>query len=209
MSRLRALSARPEHRLVLVVAAALVYLGSWEALHHGFYARGDITDTPIYRFYGQAMRAGFVPYRDFAVEYPPGALPIFVAPTLAGPSYADAFSWLMAGFGVCCLVLVAVSGASTLAIAFVAVSPLLIGEHVSSRYDLWPTALTVAALAAFLRDRHRLGWAALAAGFAAKLFPALLMPLAWSWTLKRRGRAELLRALWVGGAVAAAAFGPF
>jgi uncharacterized membrane protein len=134
---------------------------------------------------------------------------MFVAPTLAGAEYADAFSWLMAAFGVCCLVLVALSGPPRFAVAFVAVSPLLIGAHLSSRFDLWPTALTLAAVAAFLRDRHRLGWAALAAGFAAKLFPALLMPLAAFWTLRRRGSAELARALGVGACVAAAAFVPF
>ncbi len=31
-------------------------------------------DTPLYLTYAQEMRHGLVPYRDFSVEYPPGAL---------------------------------------------------------------------------------------------------------------------------------------
>ncbi len=72
-------------------------------------------------------------------------------------------------------------------------SPLLIGSYLPTRFDLWPTALLVAALAAFLHDRHRLGWVALAAAFSAKLFPVVVMPIAALWTLRRGGQAELLR----------------
>jgi uncharacterized membrane protein len=78
-----------------------------------------------------------------------------------------------------------------------------------SRFDLWPTALVAAAVAAFVRDRHRLGYAALAVAFSAKLFPAVLLPLTAVWTLRRRGRSELVRGLAVFGAIAAAIFAPF
>ena len=39
----------------------------------------QIVDTPVYQRYGDAIDDGQVPYRDFALEYPPGALPVFVA----------------------------------------------------------------------------------------------------------------------------------
>ena len=45
----------------------------------------QIIDTPVYQEYGEAMASGQVPYRDFALEYPPGALPVFWLPTL-GPA---------------------------------------------------------------------------------------------------------------------------
>jgi hypothetical protein len=54
-------------------------------------------------------------------------------------------------------------------IVLVAVTPLLLGPLVLSRYDLWPAALVVAAVAAFGADRHRLAWLALACAVAAKL----------------------------------------
>jgi len=144
-------------------AAAAVYLGCWTLLHHWLYARHQIVDTPIYQGYGNDIDHGLLPYRDFPVEYPPGSLPVFVAPVyLFGyASYAHVFGWLMAALGICCLVAAALAGAGVRGLAFIAVSPLLIGSMVLSRYDLWPTLFVVCALAALLHDRHRPGWLAL------------------------------------------------
>src|SRR6266516_4060682 len=69
---------------VLVVSAFLV---AFDALHYGFYTRKTLLDTPLYERYGDAIvHHGRVPYRDFAVEYPPGSLPVFAAPSLAAPA---------------------------------------------------------------------------------------------------------------------------
>ena len=51
-------------------------------LHHGFYRHSQIVDTPIYQRYGDAIANGQVPYRDFQLEYPPAALPVFALPSL-------------------------------------------------------------------------------------------------------------------------------
>jgi uncharacterized membrane protein len=191
-----------------LVAAAAVFVGSWALLHTGFYSAHQLTDTPVYNGYGQAMRVGDVPYRDFAVEYPPAALPIFVAPTFLG-DYDAAFGWMMAAFGLCCLALVVAAGAPWWSVAFVAISPLLIGSLAFSRFDFWPAALLAGALAALLTDRHRLGWGLLGAAVAAKLYPVVLVPLAVVWTLRRRGRHELSWSVLVGATVVAVAFLPF
>ncbi len=78
-----------------------------------------------------------------------------------------------------------------------------------TRFDLWPAVLVAAAVAAFLHDRHRLGWLALALGFAAKLYPVVLVPLAVTWTLRRRGRRALAEGLAIWAATVAVIFGPF
>jgi hypothetical protein len=78
------LRRRHSARGVALAAAAAVFLGCWELLHHWFYAHHQIVDTPTYEGYGFAIRHGLVPYRDIPVEYPPGALPVFVAPTYLG-----------------------------------------------------------------------------------------------------------------------------
>jgi uncharacterized membrane protein len=143
-----------------------------------------------------------VPYRDFRVEYPPGALPVFVAPEPFG-DYARAFAWVMAACGVA-LVLV-VARLRPAAAFYVAVSPLLVGSLILSRFDLWPALLATAALAALLTGRDRLGWALLGGAVAAKLWPFVLVPLALVWSV-RRGRGA---AAWWGLAVAAIAFFPF
>jgi hypothetical protein len=195
--------------LVGLGVAVLVYLVAFALLRNGHYTHGAIIDTPLYQKYGEKMRHGLLPYRDFAVEYPPAALPIFLLPSYVGLSYETTFWWFMALFGVCGLVLVALCRPPRLAVLFVAVSPLFIGTLAPTRFDLWPTALMLAGVAALLRDRHRLGWAALAAGFSAKLFPALLMPIAAIWTLRRAGRRELLRGVGIAAGVIVAVFGPF
>src|SRR5439155_20105493 len=83
---------QPELRVVAATIAALaLFIGSWIALHHGWLARGQIVDTPVYEKYGDAMLRGDVPYRDFTVEYPPGALPVFVAPALGNEGEPGAF----------------------------------------------------------------------------------------------------------------------
>jgi len=191
-----------------VLAAAAVFLGCWELLHYWFDAGRQIVDTPVYQGYGNALRNGLVPYRDVPVEYPPGALPVFVLPTYLG-SYAETFGWLMAACGVGCLVFAAFTGVSLAALAFIAVAPLLIGSIALSRFDFWPMLFVTGAVASFVHDRHRLGFTALAMAIAAKLFALALVPLAVFWTVRRRGIPELTRAAALGIAVIAAVTLPF
>ena len=67
------------------LAAAAVFAVAWTAVHYGFYADNHIVDTPVYQRYGDAIVGGNVPYRDFTIEYPPAALPVFTVPdSLAG-----------------------------------------------------------------------------------------------------------------------------
>jgi uncharacterized membrane protein len=204
------LPLRRDHaaRGLVLVAAAAVFLGCWELLHHWFYTHHQIIDTPTYERYGLAMQNGLLPYRDIAIVYPPGALPVFVAPTYLG-SYADTFGWLMAACGVGCLLFAVAARASLRALTFISVSPLLIGSLALSRFDFWPTLFVAAGLAALVRDRHRLGFAALGAAVAAKFFGVVLIPLAIVWTVRRRGPGELAHAAACGLAVVAVAMLPF
>ena len=203
-----------DRRVIGLALAVVIFLWSWSFLDHSFYARGRIVDTGVYQAYGLQMRHDEVPYRDFEVEYPPGSLPAFVAPTFVGHptdlnSYGTWFARLMEGCGLVCLAFVLLARPPARGVAFVAVGPLLVGSLLLTRFDLWPTALMTGALASFVRDRHRLGWFALALAFSAKLFAVALIPLAAVWTLRRRGGDELLRASLLGLATVVAVFAPF
>ena len=155
--------------LTLAVGLGLLTL-SWGALHLPPFDRYQIIDTPVYQEYGEAMAAGQVPYRDFELEYPPGALPVFWLPTL-GPAehYRSIFEALMWICAAALLVIVVRSAAALdasprrlLAIAVaLGLFPLALGSVVLTRYDLWPAALAAAALAAVLLGRPRLGLAVL------------------------------------------------
>jgi uncharacterized membrane protein len=179
------LSSLPE-RAVPAAAAAGLFLVSWGLVHTWFWARGALVDWPTYQAYGDAMRHGQLPYRDFAVEYPPGALPAFVLPSLIGGSYASSFEWVMAACGVMLVVVVAL--ARPAAAFYVALAPVLCGSFILSRFDLWPALLAAAAVVFLMRDRHRIGWGFLGAAAAVKAWPLVLVPAAVIWSI-RRGRA--------------------
>jgi glycosyl transferase family 87 len=212
--RARVGGALGDRRMLWAVVAVVVFLGSWVMLDHSFFAHGQIVDTPFYQAYGLAMRNGQVPYRDFAVEYPPGALPAFLVPTYFGEptwivDYQRWFARLMAVCGIGVLLFVLLARPPRHGVVLVAVSPLLAGALILSRFDLWPAALLAASVAAFVRDRHRLAWLALGLAFAVKVYAIVLIPLAIVWTLRRRGRGELVRGgvIWLVAVVAV--FAPF
>lgn len=200
---------RLNRRVLGLAAAGLCYLVCFALIRFGSYAHNPISDVPLYDSYATAVRHGATPYRDVAIVYPPGSLAVFLAPLAFGSYYSIAFWWLMAAMGLGALLVASACGMAWWGLGFLALSPLLVGTYLGTRYDLWPTLLLVVGMACLLRDRHRLGWAALGAAFAAKLFPAVMMPIAAVWTVRRAGARELRRSLAVALAVVAAAFGPF
>jgi uncharacterized membrane protein len=199
-----------------------LFVVSWIAIHYGFFTRGQIRDTPLYEYYGDATVQGYVPYRDFGVDYPPGALPAFVIPSLwAGAghfsSYQRIFDLEMALCGAAIVRLVAfVLGrlnASTARIAtgvaIAATAPLLLGAIMLSRYDLWPAMVTAAAVAALVGGRGRIAFALLGLAIAVKLYAGILVPVALAYVWRRRGRREALLCAAALAAVLVACFGPF
>src|SRR5262245_54080238 len=199
MTTLTASSSRPAEPAFAVAAtlvAAALFLVGWGVLHRGFFADDKIVDTPVYERYGAAVADGEVPYRDFAVEYPPGALPVFLIPALGNPTsetFRVRFETLMAFFGqamiVCLAVALVALGASRAwligALCFAALAPVALGPVVLSRFDLWPAALTAAALSALVTGRLRLGHVALGAAITAKLYAVVLAPLAVVYVWQR------------------------
>jgi hypothetical protein len=223
-SRERAGLAGSSGFAAFAVAATLVavtlFLVGWGLLHRGFFAHHPIVDTPVYERYGRAMDDGQVPYRDFAVEYPPGALPLFLIPALDNPSsetFRVRFEALMALFGQVMIVSVAVAlvalGASRRwligALCFVALAPVALGPVVLSRFDFWPAALAAAALCALVTGRLRLGHVVLAVAVAAKLYPAVLAPLTVIYVWRREGRREALLCAGLMLGVVVLVFAPF
>jgi Glycosyltransferase family 87 len=217
-------SSRPAERSFRVALAAVCAAGAfaacWGFLHLHAYAEGQIRDTPVYQSYGDGVVHGKVPYRDFEVEYPPGALPTFVLPAVGSPSahgYRSRFDLLMLVCGIGAVAAVAAAlgalGAGTVrlvaALGLAAVTPLLLGPVVLTRYDLWPAALAAAALAALCSGRDRLSLGLLGLAVSAKVYPAVLAPLFVAHVWRRRGAREALVTSGIGLAVAAAVFAPF
>jgi hypothetical protein len=209
LARWMTLRLRP---VVRALATSALFLAAWGVLHVGFwhrdYAQEVGEDVVLYESYGDAVKDGQVPYRDFAVVYPPAALPAFLVPAPAG-DYARAFEITMLACGLAMAFLVGLATPSLPGLLLVGLSPPLVGSLAQTRYDLWPALLTTGAMVALLRDRHRLGWAVLAAAVVAKGYTICLVPLAALWTARRAGRVELGRAAAWGAGVAAVLVLPF
>jgi 8-oxo-dGTP pyrophosphatase MutT (NUDIX family) len=213
-------SSRPNVALVTAVGLA-VFIGAWFVLHHGWFERRQIVDTPVYEGYGDAMARGEVPYRDFSLEYPPGALPVFVLPALREEGDAAAFRrWFETLMFMCGAAMLLATAFSLVAqrapprrayatIAFVAVAPLLLGSVVLTRYDLWAAAIAAGALAALLSGRVHLGHGLLGAAVAAKVWPGVFAPLFFAYIWRTRGRGEALRSAGTAVSVFAVVILPF
>jgi hypothetical protein len=204
----------------VVYSALGLFLVSFTLLHFGFYQHRLIIDTVEYHRYGMAMTHGEVPYRDFRVEYPPGALPVFLAPAVDRPDfgrYNREFQILMGLFAGAALLAMAWALRTlrasprrlAAALGFFAVAPLVLGSVVIYRYDFWPTALTALGLAAVVAGRNRLGFGALGLGLAAKIFPGVLIPPALAYVWRTRGRREALICLVCAAAAVAVFVIPF
>jgi uncharacterized membrane protein len=160
-------------------------------------------DTSLFRVWSDRMLDGEIPYRDFSLEYPPGALPAFAVPGLLPGDYGFWFKAFQALCGAVAVGAVAYAAETLglrgarlwLAVGFAALAPLALGPLVLIRFDLWPAALAAVGLAAILHGRNGLGFGALALGTAAKLFPFVLVPLGLLYVLRREGGSAARRAL--------------
>jgi hypothetical protein len=217
--------------LLTACLAGLLFLGSWATIHHGVFRKHQIIDTPLYQRDGDWMMHGSLPYRDFAIEYPPGALPAFVLPAIgnsdgANPSadpnqvragYRRNFEFLMAACGLASLALTAVAlrhlrfsnGRAAASLGLLALTPLLLGSVILSRFDLWPVLVAMAGLVSILIGLEWIGFLALGLATAVKIFPVVLLPIACIWVWKRLGRRELAACLGIFLAALAACFVPF
>jgi hypothetical protein len=177
---------------------------------------------PYWRDAG-AISRGLVPYRDFPLEYPPLSLPAFLLPiALPGggvtlTSYRWAFEVLMAACVVGLVPIVAWTVARLrggrldvwLAAGFVALSPILLGSLMISRYDIWPALLTALATLAAVSGRHRVAFAILALAVLAKVYPIFLVPVFAAYAWHAAGRREAIVATAVGALVGLAGLVPF
>jgi len=185
------------HTIAAALAGLVLLSLATAAPNVQFLDERNVGDTHLYSLYGENVRDGSVPYDDFYMEYPPGAIPVFVAPTVgAEEQYASNSKWIQWLLAAGCVVLVALAVSSAgrtasgvyLATAAVAVAPVALGRVTFTRFDFWPAALTGLALALLARRRHRLGGGALAVATAAKIYPVVLLPLAIAFAWREGGR---------------------
>jgi hypothetical protein len=208
-------SSSPRAAAVVAAAGVIVLLACSLPPPTRVFSLPDRGDIHRYFVYAQRTFDGQVPYRDFTLEYPPGALPAFLAAGPADDDYFDRFRALMLALDAAAIVLVAVAlfsagaNAGELAggVLVLATLPLTLPAGlVTGRFDLWPAFLVLLALVGLLRGRRTLGLGALSVGAVAKLYPLALLPLA---LLAARAREHVRRDLAVFVGVALVLVLPF
>ena len=179
-----------------VAAGAALFLVCSLVVKGGPLDSAQYGDVTYYGHYAHLMREGQWPYRNFFDEYPPLAQPLFLGVELLPGPFFSAFKWTMAVFGMVALALLVFTlasvGVSRLRIAAAAlvagVAPLAAGPIYLTTYDLWPAMLTAGALLAFVRRHERLTYVLLALAVGAKVYPAVLLPIALIESWERGGR---------------------
>jgi hypothetical protein len=208
-------SPSPRAAAAIAAAGVAVLLACSLAPPSRVFSLPDHGDIRHYFVYAQRTFDGQVPYRDFTLEYPPGALPVLLAPGPADHGYFDRFRALMLALDAVAIVLLVVAlsragaHARDLAAAVLVLGTLpltLPPDLVTQRFDLWPAFLVLLGLVGLLSGRRTLGLAALSLGAVAKLYPLALVPLA---LLTRRGREHVRRDITVVAGVALVLVLPF
>ena len=184
----------------------------------GLFRAARYRDVHLYGEFAHSVFAGQVPYRDFFMEYPPGALAVFLPPQAFGTShYNAAFKALMALCGAATIVVLALLllrfGATRVrlwtALLLFALSPVALGPISLNTYDAWPALLTVAALALVVFAWPVAAFGVLGLAFAAKVYPVVLVPPALVYVWRTAGRRAALWSLAAFAAVAAVIVLPF
>ena len=180
--------------IALVAAFTITRLaGAWLADHPEAYGGGvsPVGDPTLYRFWAtQVLDHGAVPYTDVRIEYPPGSLPVILAPALVPvvPYRTGLITLLVAVdvLGMVGLLRIARRRGSMLGPWLWTVLIPLVGPIAYLRLDLVPAAATIWAM-----ERASVqgwfgagGW--LGFGAAAKLYPFLLLPAGYL-AARRRG----------------------
>ncbi|HEX9380734.1 MAG TPA: glycosyltransferase 87 family protein [Gaiellaceae bacterium] len=195
-----------------------VYVAACAVPDGGLFRAARFRDVHLYQGFADAVFDGRVPYRDFFMEYPPGALAVFLPPAAFGAGhYNAAFKALMALCGAATIVLVALLlvrlGASTLrlwtAVLLIALSPIALGPISLNTYDAWPALLTIVSLACLVAGFPAVALGALGLAFAAKVYPVVLLPPGLIFVWRTRGREVALRAAATFAGIAALVVVPF
>src|SRR5262245_12345191 len=192
--------------LLLAAAITLPIISQW----HGM-------DLQIYFNASRQFASGQLPYRDFPLEYPPLALIAFMLPRLITPAQPPDFVryvWLFAIENALFSTLIAVALARIASLSrpernvagVLGVYALLVtvcAPLAPWRFDMFPALLTVLALLAVLAGWPALAGVWLGVGVAAKLYPAVCLPIFGAYYLVGRNY-RALGSLIVGSAVTVA-----
>ncbi len=141
--------------------------------------------TGLFFDYASQILSGQLPYRDFAIEYPPLSMLFFLLPRLIASnpdSYAIAFGAETLLFSLLSLFLVVLLSRRLglvpwKSLTIYTLALLAIGPIISRQYDIFPAVTVLLALYAFMSGKHKTSWALLAIATLTKIYPIVFVPI--------------------------------
>lgn len=198
--------------IVLSVSlTAFVLIALFPNLWYGLH---DISDIPLYHKYAERLAAGETPFTDdFAIEYPPLAVPLLELPrhTEDVNAYARWFSIWMGVLAMAASALTAYvacrvwpqGGRAYNAAVLFPIGVALTGAIIVNRYDVAVALVVAALLVCLVRRWFTMAALVLGVGFALKFTPLAILP----FVLLLAGPPR--RWIWPIAAFSAAAIAPF
>jgi uncharacterized membrane protein len=171
----------PEWQLGVFGLAHVVIL---PLLFHTVY-RMPYSSIPLYFFDASQVINGSLPYRDFAVEYPPLAFVFFLLPRLFTSTlaaYTVAFQAEVFLFDLLGLYLIyriaRYQGKAPWKMLIVySIAVLAIGPNIIHTYDIFVAILVLLSLYCFWMGKHKISWVILALGVMTKIYPVVIAPV--------------------------------
>ncbi|MDD1674103.1 MAG: hypothetical protein LUQ13_00525 [Methanomicrobiales archaeon] len=167
----------------------------------------DFFDISLYYGYASQILAGKIPFLDFTIEYPvlflvPVLLPLVITLGTANPMlYILGFIGIMAVLDAliaACVYLAALrlfTEKTAYLCGILSATAFSAGYFAITKYDAFPTFLLIAGILFVLYGAAGKGYAAIALGFLAKIFPLLALPPAlFHASVVSSVREEILRA---------------
>ena len=138
-------------------------------------------------FWGYASNVshGLLPFRDFAVEYPPLGIAFITWPGLItsnpdvyyGIFVTETLLFDLAGLFIISGLAKQLGLQLWQTLTVYTLSLLSIGRLISIRYDIFPAILTALAIYVFIRGNYKIAWATIAIGTFTKLYPIIIVPI--------------------------------
>jgi hypothetical protein len=186
-------SARRRRLVVLLSVAILIQALAWAFLTYFFTGRTrwygffDVSDVGLYHDFADQLARGLVPYKDFAFEYPPLAIPLMSLPRRF--TSVASYDWCFAAEMIllCAMTALVVTATAArvwrgwrspfvAALAFGLVT-VLAGPIVANRFDIAVAFVMSTFVYCLVRRWWGLAGLMLGIGFALKLTPLIFLPL--------------------------------
>jgi uncharacterized membrane protein len=153
--------------------------------------------------YSANITHGLLPYRDFAVEYPPLGIASITLPGVFADNYYlyyVLFVTEMLLFDLAAMFLITgivkqLKASLWQSLSVYTIALLAVGRLISIRYDLFPAGLVLLAIYLLLKGKYQFAWGVLAAGTLTKIFPVFIVPVFIVYHLRSNTKRELFTGL--------------